>query len=235
MDAQQFQKYVEGGNAKFGEIRENPKTRIKTFWANHADSTRRDRLRFTAYTKARVTSKPTQPTMQDGQPDPNAAHVRVMEIEFSAEDPAIPALQALDSMLEKFASTEISKAVKGYKYSPDNHRRALWGNKLRAKFSLSGGDQVDINKSISDTEITSAYVDDIEVGDVVDVEIACLGGMLIQKIPSLMMRFTSILILEKQTRDFAFSRRQLKRVEAPVDEVDNLESEEKRARTEPVC
>ena len=46
---------------------------------------------------------------------------------------------------------------------------------------------MDINKSISETEICAAYVDDIEVGDVVDVEIACLGGML-QKIPSLMMR-----------------------------------------------
>lgn len=234
MDAEEFRKYIEGGNAKFGEIRDSP-NRIKTFWLNHADSTRRDRVKFTAYTKARVTSKPTQPTTQDGQPDPNAAHVRLMEVEFAADDPAIAALQSLDALLEKFASTEITKNVKGYKYSPDNHRRALWTNKLRAKFSLSGGDQVDINKSISETEICAAYVDDIEVGDVVDVEIACLGGMLIQKIPSLMMRFTSVLILEKQKRDFAFSRRQLKRVEAPVDEADNLESDEKRARIDTVC
>ena len=63
------------------------------------------------HTKARVTSKPTQPTTQ-GDAD-RTRHMRLMEVEFAADDPAIAALQSLDALLEKFASTEITKNVKG--------------------------------------------------------------------------------------------------------------------------
>jgi hypothetical protein len=236
MDPMEFKAYLEGGNAKFGDVRDNP-NRGKTFWLNHKDSTNRDRVKFTCYTRARVTQKPAQPTNQDGVPDPTASHVRLMEVEFGADDDALKALGALDTILEKFSSTDVQKAVKGYKYNTDMHRRATFGNRLKAKFSLTGVDQIDINKSISETEITRAYVDDIEIGDIVDLEIACLGGMLIQKIPSLMMRFTSILILEKQQRKDAFARRQLKRVEPTPDIAlpeEGSEVDGKRARVEVV-
>mgnify|MGYP001205750910 CR=1 FL=1 len=217
MDPQEFSEYVKGGYVVIAEPKDNP-NKGKTMWFNHKTPSR-DRVKFTGYTKARVTMAPTQPTMADGiTPDPNSAHQRLMEVEFMSDDPTLTAVGQLDTLLETFCKTELQKAVKGYKYNSEMHKRIAFNNRIRAKFTLTGNDAVDINRKLNESEITTAYVDEIAVDDIVDIELMFLGALLSNKVPSIMTRFTSVLILEKKKKEFAFGRYNLKRVaEAPVE------------------
>lgn len=219
MDPQEFIDYVAAGNVVVGEARDNPH-KGKTMWYSHKGPNR-DRVKFTGYTQARVSMAPTQPTMADGvTPDPNAAHQRIMEVELDPENPILKACGAMDAMLENHCKKELPAQIKGFKYNTDLHKKIAFNNRVRAKFTLTGNDAIDLNRKVSESEITRAYVDELAVDDIVDVELMFLGALVTNKAPSTMARFTSVLILEKKKREFAFGRYNLKRVaEEPVEEV----------------
>ena len=156
---------------------------------------------------------PKQPTLPDGSmPDPAAAHQRLIELEFEPDSAVHPACSAMDNMLEQHCKDAIPKQIKGFRYNTELHRRIMFNGRLRAKFSLTGADAVEMNRKISDSEITTCFVDDIAEGDYVDAQIMFLGALITNKAPSVMTRFTSLLVLEKKTTEFAFDKYNLKRV-----------------------
>ena len=231
MDPQEFIDYVQKGGVVVGEARENPH-KGRTMWYTHKGPNR-DRIKFTGYTQARVSMAPTQPTLSDGTtPDPNAAHQRIMEIELDPENPILKACAVMDGLLENHCKKELPSQIKGFKYNNELHKKIAFNNRVRAKFTLNGNDAIDLNRKVSESEISRAYVDELAVDDIVDVEVMFLGALVTNKAPSTMVRFTSVLILEKKKREFAFGRYNLKRVaEEPVDEIPDA----KRLATEEVA
>ena len=221
MDPTEFRSYVEAGNVTIGEARENPH-KGRTMWFNHKNGNR-ERVRFTAYSRALVTMAPKQPTLPDGSnlPDPAAAHQRIIELEFDPESPVHTACEAVDRLLEIHCKDNLPKQVKGFRYNNELHRKIMFNGRLRAKFSLTGADSVELTRKISDSEITTCYVDDIAEGDFVDAQIMFLGALVTNKSPSVMTRYTSLLVLEKKKEEDAFAKRNLKRVAASPESMDD--------------
>ena len=224
----EFIDYVAAGNVVVGKALT---TRTRAKLCGTATRAQPRPGEFTGYTQARVSMAPTQPTMADGVTPDNAAHQRIMEVELDPENPILKACGAMDAMLENHCEG-LPAQIKGFKYNTDLNKKIAFNNRVRAKFTLTGNDAIDLNRKVSESEITRAYVDELAVDDIVDVELMFLGALVTNKAPSTMARFTSVLILEKKKREFAFGRYNLKRVaEEPVEEV----PDPKRLATEEVA